>query len=325
DPDITLRFVERLPLRGGLRYLGLGEAGFTDDSFLVLRGKHGTHAGVMVPFEQIGGPCELVCQTGLKAVPLLIAIVNLTMLAKGVLPLHAAALRYGDTGIVATGWSKGGKTETLLAFAAHGATYIGDEWVYLDADEARVYGIPEPVRVWDWHLRELPELAARLDRSDRARLGALRAAVGLGERLPRRLRQAAARPLRALKRQLHADVAPGRLFGAARCAASAPFDRLIFVGSHASEEVTVRPIDPEEVARRMVFSLEYERLPLTDYYLRFRFAFPQLRNELIEGAEELQRQLLLRALEGKRSHAVYHPYPVTAAALFSAIAPLVRP
>ncbi|HZM15524.1 MAG TPA: hypothetical protein VFE28_05935, partial [Candidatus Krumholzibacteria bacterium] len=39
-PDLTLRFVEQLQPAGRLRLLGRDEAAFTDDAFLVLRGKH---------------------------------------------------------------------------------------------------------------------------------------------------------------------------------------------------------------------------------------------------------------------------------------------
>jgi hypothetical protein len=39
EPDIVIRFVDRLPANR-LRYLGVGEAAFTDDAFLVLRSKH---------------------------------------------------------------------------------------------------------------------------------------------------------------------------------------------------------------------------------------------------------------------------------------------
>jgi hypothetical protein len=55
---------------------------------------------------------------------LLISILNLTMLAKGFLPMHASAFTYKNTGVVATGWAKGGKTETLFAFMANGAASI---------------------------------------------------------------------------------------------------------------------------------------------------------------------------------------------------------
>ena len=39
DPDITIRFVDQLPLTSRLRYLGVNDVGFTDDAFFILRGK----------------------------------------------------------------------------------------------------------------------------------------------------------------------------------------------------------------------------------------------------------------------------------------------
>src|SRR5262249_27450521 len=131
EPDLVLRFVERIPLAGGLRLLGLDEAGFTEDAFLILRGQHKSRARVCVPFERTGSTCEIRGERGLAAVPLLVPILNLTVLGKGALPLHASAFRYRGTGVLATGWSKGGKTELLLSFAANGAQYVGDEWVYV--------------------------------------------------------------------------------------------------------------------------------------------------------------------------------------------------
>jgi hypothetical protein len=102
DPDIVIRFVDSLPVPSRIRYLGVDDAGFTDHAFLVLR--------------------------GLLQVPLLIPILNLTVLGKGTLPLHASAFSYRDTGFVATGWSRSGKPEVLLGFMANGASYVSDEF-----------------------------------------------------------------------------------------------------------------------------------------------------------------------------------------------------
>jgi hypothetical protein len=102
------------------------DAGFTQDAFLILRSKHKTPAKVQIPMDQIGLQCEIVCERGLSAVPLLIPIINLTALHKGCLPLHAAGFVYNDVGALIAGWSKGGKTEALLAFMAQGARYVGD-------------------------------------------------------------------------------------------------------------------------------------------------------------------------------------------------------
>lgn len=321
-PDIAIHFVTQLPVNGSLRTLGLQEAAFSDDAFLILRSKHKAQARVRVDFRQIGaGPCEIVCESGLPAVPLLIPIINLTMLSKGVLPLHAAAFTYNGTGVVTTGWSKGGKTEALLAFAARGAAYVGDEWLYLTGDGRRAFGIPEPIRVWDWYLRQLPGVRARVGWGDRLRLAALRGIAALHQRAPRVVPGRAAR---FLERQRYTDLHPRDLFPAERLALAGAPDIVVWVVSHDAQEVTVAPIEAGEIARRMVHSLHYEWLPFLAWYQMYQFAFPGARNELIESLEARLAALLDQVLAGKPAYVVAHPYPVDLAALFEAMRPLVE-
>jgi hypothetical protein len=116
---------------------------------------------------------------------------------------------------------------------------------------------------------------------------------------------------------------PRFLFGKeSRVVAAAP-DKVFWMASHETPDITVEPVDPRDVARRMVFSLEEERTDLLAAYRRFRFAFPERRNELLENAEELQRSALLRVLDRKETYAVWHPYPVSIPALFDAMRPWV--
>jgi hypothetical protein len=330
EPDIVIRFVDRLPAPSHVRYLGVDDAGFTDDAFVVLRSKHKARARVQIPFEQIGQRCEIVCERGLPAVPLLMPILNLTVLGKGALPVHASAFTYNGTGVLTTGWAKGGKTETLLAFMANGAEYVGDEWIYISGDGQHMYGIPEPIRVWDWHLQELPEYWRLVGRGDRVRLRSLgfivqsmewTASSGVGRSsLPIKWM---ARAVPLLKRQLFVHLPPQRVFGQGFGSLVGSPDKVFFVISHEAPEVVVQPMAPEEIAQRMVFSLQEERLDFMSYYLKFRFAFPGFSNELIEQAEELQRERLNQVLAGKDCYAVYHPYPVSIPALFDAVNPLL--
>jgi hypothetical protein len=326
EPEIIIRFVDRLATSSRMRYLGLDDAGFTEDGFFVFRGRYKSRIKVQIPFEQVGRKCEIICERGLPRVPLLIAIINLTVLKNGALPLHAAAFDHRGTGILATGWSKGGKTETLLGFMADGAAYVGDEWVYLSSDGKRLYGIPEPIRVWNWHLEHLPQYRARLAASDRARLRILGYAFrgmnwitanGARNRSP--LFRTTGRLKNLVKTQLFTDVLPERLFGKEACRLSGNLDKVLFVTSHEGPEITVRPIDPQEVASRMVFSLQDEQMNFMSYYWKFRFAFPRSANELVECSRTLQHQILMRVLSGKEAYEVSHPYPVPIPALCEAI------
>jgi hypothetical protein len=323
EPDITIRFVDELPSSGTLTYVGRDDAAFTDDAFLVLRSRHKSRARVQIPLDRVGDACEIVSERGLLAVPLLIPIVNLTALRNGALPLHAAAFRHRGLGVVATGWSKGGKTEALLAFAARGAQYIGDEWIYLADGGRRLHGIPEPIRVWNWHLRQVPALRRRLGVGSRTRLAALAsiervdlATSGVGRgggiRWLRRL-------MPIVERQLHVDVAPQRLLGTGQPDAGTRLDILFLMCSTESSQIRVQPIGGDEVAGRMAASLEYERLDLRGAYLKYLYAFPDRRNALIEEAPARQRALLAEILAAAPAFRVDHPYPFDFDELYDAM------
>jgi hypothetical protein len=324
DPDITLRFVDRLPLDGPVRYVGL-DAGYAGDRFLLLRGKHKSRVLVDLPVDALGGPCEITCERGLPAVPLLIAVINLTVLAKGGLPVHASAFRHDGRGVLVTGWAKGGKTEALLGFAARGAQYIGDEWIYLDGDRMR--GIPEPIRMWDWHLQQVPQAWQALGRSQRARLHVLRGAAAAMTRVGARLPGVAALSRRfadLIDTQRYAHVPPARVFGPSPAPVDVPVDLVIFAATHASPEISVAPAAPWEVAARMAASLDEERAPLLSCYRRFRFAFPNRSNLLLDVAGEIERDRLRRFLHGKTCVIVHHPYPPSIPALCAALRPVVE-
>lgn len=314
--DITVRFVDTMRDDRVLTFVGRPGAGFTEDTCYLLPDRDGgTSARVRLPFDDVGGTCEITCERRVGHVPHLLAVVNFTALAKGVLPLHASAFTYRGTGVLVAGWAKGGKTETLLAFASRGARYVGDEWVYLTPD-GRMYGVPEPIRLWHWQVRQLPGLRSRLSRGTRVRLDVLPAAAAGARRLHRRLpgqsgpasvlRRAA--PL--IDRQAHVQVPPGELFGEDAVALQGRLDRVLLVASHDSDEVTVEPTDARLVGRRMLASLADERGQFMVAYRQFRFAFPDRSSTTVDRASELERTLIEAVLADRPAHLVRHPYPV---------------
>ena len=328
-PDIVIRFVDSMAFSSPVRYLGVDDAGFTQDSFFIFRGRHKGHVKVQIPFDQIGSQqCEIVCESGLGAVPLLISILNMTALSRGALPLHASALRYNGKGILITGWAKGGKTETLMAFVANGAEYVGDEWIYISSDGQSMYGIPEPTRVWYWHLQQMPQLKALVSRRDLRRLQALNTFVNFIDRLesgPLGRRSGPAQFMRRfkslMKQQLNVQLPPEKLFGRNPGNDSVRPEKIFLLASHSDPGLTVEQIDPREIANRIVFSLQEERVAFLSYYWKYRFAFPECSNSLIDQAEEVQRRILLRILQGKDAYVVFHAYPFSIPALFEVIRP----
>ncbi|TQN37894.1 hypothetical protein FHU33_4567 [Blastococcus colisei] len=327
DPDITVRLVDRLPDPGRLTYAGWPDSAAAGDDFFVLRGRDGVAARTLLPVDAVGGRCDIVCERRAGAVPHLLAVINLTALAKGVLPLHASAFTYRGAGVLATGWAKGGKTETLLAFAARGAHYVGDEWVYLTPD-GNMYGVPEPIRLWHWHVAQLPALRATLPWSTRARLGALPSIASSTTALAGALAGLPASVLRrtapVLRRQAYVQVPPARLFGADAIALRGRLDHIVLVVSHDRDDVSIEPVPGTQVAARMLASLEDERSPFLQLYRQFRFLFPDRRAAVVEEAPAIERRLLEQTLSDRPAHLLRHPYPVHIESLVEPVEQMLR-
>ncbi len=315
-PDIIIRFVEHIPTPE-LRLLGLDCCGFTADGFFILRSSKKS-AKVKIAFEQIGKQCQIVCETGLRSVPLLMAIVNLTAMQKDCVPLHASAFLYNGVGIVVTGWAKGGKTEALLSFAKHGARYVGDEWILLSGDGKKMYGIPENIRLWDWHLNNLPHLRNQLKRETKLLFKSIHTLDRLQNKVPLQyLRDA----MPALKRQLNVTLKPQTIFGLKCGPFVAKPEKIFLLMSHADAATIVTPTDPLGLARQMISSNRFELLPLMEHYLAFTFAFPELKNDFLENIHERQFEILSRAFAGKDAYMVRHPYPFSFEELFERMRP----
>jgi hypothetical protein len=326
EPDLVIRFVDRIAHASRLRYLGARDAGWTDEGFFILRSRK-EPVVVRLPMDRIGGRCEIVAERGLPAIPFLIAVLNLTVLGNGALPLHAAAFELDGVGTLVTGWSKGGKTELLMGAVTAGARYVGDEWVYVTPD-GTMRGIPEPIRLWDWHLDQLPDARTKLGLGDRVKLGGIPILRRVDSATPHAVRRFPPnrllhRAMPVIEGQAHVDLPPERLFGPlGTLIASA--DRVLLTVSAAGPGITVEPIEPEEVARRMAASLAYERNDLTLLWHEARFADPSLLNEHLETFETRQRELLAAVLANRPTWIVTHPYPVDLAALFEAVRPVLR-
>ena len=324
EPDIVVRFADELAIEG-LHWVEYGRTGFTDEAFYVVQsGKR--PARVRLPLDRVGGRCEIVCQRGARSIPLLMAAVTLTALGNGCVPLHASAFEYEGTGVLVTGWAKGGKTESLLAFAAAGADYVGDEWILLTPD-GRMFGIPEVMRVQDWHLRQLPHVRRHVPVSRRALFRGVRAADALhrclpGGRLGRLLaNDVLADALPALRRQLNVQVNPLDVFTSRLRPGHVRVDKLFLMMSWDDPRITVERADGAAIARRMTASVTCELGPLLSSYLAWRFAFPDRRNELLERAEALLAERLEHVLRDRAAYVVRHPYPCGLATLFEAMAP----
>jgi hypothetical protein len=332
EADVEVRFVSEVTTTGTLVSVGHGEAAYDEASFYVTKTKGQVPTSVRMPLDSVGdGCCVIECEHGVPAVPLLVAVINISALSRGVLPLHASAVHVGGRTLLATGWSKGGKTESVLALHREGASYVSDEWSYLTRDESSalaVSGLPEPVRLWAWQFRQMPELAQQLlSRRQRARLAALDrggAWLDRGGRGSRGLSSLSRRLAPVVSRQAYQQVPPDQLFGDRRVRDIVRVDEVILVQSWARDDVVLEPILGDEIAARMAHSLVYERLPLTMMYEQFRFAFPGRASSAIEQAEQIERRLLSELLGGRPAYRLAHPYPPDLEQIALGLQPLLQ-
>lgn len=325
-PDIRVSFIDQFSESDDLRFIGLHQAAFDTKNFYLLD-ENGRK--IQIAFDKLGEPCELVCERGVARIPLLIPILALRLLRRGYVLLHSSAFVYNGTGILATGWQKGGKTEMLLPFMAAGADYLSDEWTIISSHDGTMRGLSSIVQVWSWHYRFLPRLWERVEPGVRYRIRLVRAYQHLYRSLPSAVRQRL-RPRRFLHELSleggfsllgQSRTAPAVLFGDHIWNGPAAIDR-IFLPTVGIGDTRVLSIDPQEVAHRMTASLAVERRNLLTAYEQFRFAFSSKVNPLIENVRAEELRLLLRAFVGKPTYEVCHPYPVPLHKLYEITEPL---
>ena len=328
DPDITIRFVEDLRVRR-IKLLGTDQ-GFTDDGFFLLQ--EGTkQAKTRIPFDRIGGPCEIVCKRGLTSVPLLMPIVGLTALKKECIPVHASAVVHNGVGILMAGWPHCGKTAALLGFASKGAEYVGEEWVLLSGDGRRMCGLVRPLDLTPRHVASLPNARSAVPPLNRCASHGISVLqwlqnMFLGQKvrasfLSRGLQRMSA----AAADRLRSTVALSAIFGDRICAEGAAAHKVFLFVSHQERSLEVEATAPFEMACRLSSLVQHELTSVLRHYSAYRFAFPLQRNEFIEGAAEYSLAFLVRALYGKETYIVRLPYPHAFPELYEAIQPLCKP
>ena len=328
EPDVVVRFVQQLPTPH-LRCIGKDKGGFNDQGYFVLR-HHKQRVKVRIPFEQIGNRCEILCESGADSVPLLMHILNLTLLRKDCVAVHASAFIYQGTGVLVSGWADGGKTTALLAFASQGADYVGDEWIWLRGDGQAMYGLPRNLNLSAWQLEQLPQLRRQVALKKRLffqcvhgldrlqdKLLAGRPDTHLGVKLPRKV-------LSLLKRQVELRVEPTTIFSPHAMRLAARPEKVFLFTTEQGPDLHCEPVSLQEMLPRMALAVQYGQLAFMEHYMAFRFAFPDCRNDYIENAHEFQQDILGRALMGKEKYTVRHPYPVPVRPLFDVMRPFVE-
>lgn len=329
EPDITLRFVKGM-LTPPLRHLGFKKLGFMDNALFVF--EDGANGGrVRIPFAQLGKKCEIVCESGLQAVPLLRPILGLTALGKGSAPVHASAFVHNGVGALMAGWAESGKTTALLGFAALGAELIGEDWVLVSTNGEKMCGLPTMIELSRSHLEILPQIRRTIKRSRLMSLEALHRIRRIQISSTRKNRKRTAfrklflRAVTALEQRAYPSVTPQEIFGNHVGSLAGRLDKVFLLVSHDEPWVEVKPTPPSEMALRLAHLAQYEQMQLWEHYLAFKFAFPDATNAIIESSVDSHRRILSQALAGKDTYTIWHPYPLNFSDLYQEIEPLLRP
>lgn len=333
DPDISIsHFATGWDRAPGYR---LGDAGdgqkcrFDESEFSLVTGD----GVISIPFDSVGQSCGIRCTRDSNMRRLFIEYVRpalqISLLPKGALALHSAAVSYQGKGILLAGWAESGKTEAMLGFLQAGATFVSDKWTIVDGSGPSILHFPTPITVRHWMIDLIPGLRDRLKSAERLRAqvagvaGSLLATGGAAGRVPG-LRKA--KGLADLGGRV--SVTPSQLFGNTQgersqwgMSSSAPLDRLFLLMTTTDDRITVRPAETVEVARRLADCAAYERRAFLGLYQRFRYALPGRRNPLLEEASDREAETLAKALASKQVYKVDVPFPFNPAALHEAIRP----
>lgn len=323
EPDVTFRFMGRLPYPPKQASEREQEKS-AEEAFFVF-GEKTQRVLARIPFDRLGSPCEIVCQRGLRSVPLLMPILSLTALAKGLVSVHASAFVYRGTGILVVGQAESGKTTMLLGFASKGAEYIGDEWVLVDGNGQAMYGLRRDIELSPSHFETVPEVRRMIKRSRLWPFEGLRCVGGIqqiiGRVVGRSFTTHALKAISGLQRRILPKVEPQAVFGGRVGSLIAKPGKVFLLISHGPPTVEVKPISALEMARRIAASIQHEQAGFMERYLAFKSAFPERWNSGADESTASQYVLLARALTATDTYTVRHPHKIAFSALYAALQP----
>ena len=250
--------------------------------------------------------------------PLVRPALQLALHARGAVAVHGAAVAIDGRGVIVAGWSESGKTETALALAERGASFVSDKWTVVGEDGTAA-AFPIGVGVRGWTLDHLPRLRAALGRGPRARLTAAGVARAAARALPRG-GDALDRAVAAADRVGLAPSAVRRAYGDERAPWLVPLAAVALLTTVPGPEVVVRPADPGWAAERLARTADYERRALFALHDRACWALPDrdrgVRTRLLAHEQAVLAGVLGRA----RVIEVRAPFPTDPGPVAAAIA-----
>ncbi|MCH8050467.1 MAG: hypothetical protein IIC86_00425 [Chloroflexi bacterium] len=290
-----------------------------------------------IPFEALGKRCEIQYTRGFaarRAWRYVRPILQIGLLEKGSLAVHASSMIYRDKGILFAGWAESGKTETLLGFLMDGASMISDKWTIVSELGDTIHSFPSRITMRDWVPRYLPEILDILTPGQKRRLRiggamaamatrALQSARGID---PVAMASEVLRPALDTGRTVTIDQSQLERLGGGdaksnSAATEAPFDKLFLLLPSNRRDVRVQPSSGAEVSARLAECASYERRHLFGLYSKFKYAIPNAPPTVLDDVKEREESMLRRILATKEVYQVLAPFPCDPRAMQAAIAP----
>lgn len=316
-PDITVQFVERLDDASPVRFIELRQCGYTKSGFVAYPRSVAARK-ISIPLEKIGEPFAIQCEAGIDALPLFEELVHLAAVNAGTLPLHASAFQYNGKTILASGYPQGGKTSLLLAFTAHEASFISDDWTYLDSKQ-QVYGIPFPVTLRGWQVAQLPSLQSKI--STRKRL-TQRVMMHLSKAVFLNGPESSRAKLgRFFENRANMTVESEQIFGKTQSDANKTLDVFYLTMIHDSDTIVVEVTPPERALPQLLQMQMNEWQPFINMYKAYIAALPERRSMFLDNFTQNVADLIEERLDAVPIYSVYHPHPVNLNTLYDSVRP----
>jgi hypothetical protein len=312
-PDIKITYRDKISANN-ITLIGL-DAGFDETNFYVLV-KNVDTSKAIIPFDKIGEKCEIICEADLVNIPLLHEIILFSFLKKNWVAIHSSSFVFNGKGALILSWSNGGKTSTLLSFLKNGAEFVSDEWTIISEKGESLHRLPSELSIWEWYFKDIKNILPKINIQQKINFSLIHAILKINDlskkfgfqdleffKIINRLGV-------RLKNNLRIHVRPKNLKNIKIASGKTKLDLVLFTVSSLDEDIKIQKILENDVIERMVQSNKQEYEDLFSHYAKFRFAFPDKRNVLIDNFEETHKKILASCFLGKDIYKVIHPYPV---------------
>lgn len=313
---IVLEDASRRDVQTVMNATGASPTDVLEPTDIEVRFADNTHGiDVHLPDDCCEQPFRMTVPTGQRRLPLLRSMVNVKMVYADLLPLHASAWTCPSGGMLACGWSGGGKTGMLLAHLLHGAEYLAAEWAYVCPASSRIYGVPETLRLRSWHLRQGAGGVVNVRRQDQWRLWKTRLMAGVLRRSadwlpqPQRLRRTLTKAAAGAQRRCYIDKPASSWLATPSGSRSAPLQTVYFAGVHDSSAIDVKPVELDAAHARLVALQDEDLTDLDAQYRRWSYDHPRA-DAWRECWNRKRDRLIRQMLVGKQLYAVDRPVTV---------------